>query len=184
MKKCFKVAFQCVNWSVLVVYKRQIARLNGQLTSREPKMSCSPDSPLNNSTITRAVACYTVLLKPQVMRAKFLLFGQANWISSHSCGQQSQLRYDSLHLWRCTVQWCHQPINHPTLWHFLNALAAFAMLLTDLHAKGDISAYLCTNWDKNELTMKWKKRAMTRTHILIIKCNDLQALFICKALHS
>ena len=39
-------------------------------------------------------------------------------ISFHS--HHSQLLYDSQHLWRSTVRWCHQPINNTKLWLFLD----------------------------------------------------------------
>ena len=78
-------------------------------------------------------------------------WAKKNWISSHGSAHHSQLRYDSHHLWRSTVQWCHQHINHTKLWLFLEALVAVAMLLADIHSKIDNSAYLRTHCTKNEL---------------------------------
>ena len=69
----------------------------------------------------------------------------------HGSAHHSQLRYDSHHLWRSTVQWSQQPINRTKLWLFLDALLAFAILLADLHSKIDNSAYLRNIWVINEL---------------------------------
>ena len=85
-------------------------------------------------------ACGTVLLKPYVMQIKLLHFGKKSWISSHGTAQHLQLRYDSQHVWRSTVQWCHHPINSTKMWYLL-----------DLQSKMDNSAYVRTHWAKNEL---------------------------------
>ena len=80
------------------------------------------------------------------------------------------LRYDSHHLLKATVQWCHQLMNRTKLWLFLDIL--LAMLLADLHAKINNFAYLHIHWATNEHAMTFLNRA----RILIIKFNDLQAL--------
>ena len=125
------------------------------------------------------VACGTVLLKPHVVQVKLLHFG-------YSSTQHSQLRNNSQHLWRNTVQWCHQPINRTKLWLFLDALVGFAMLLADLYSKSNNSAYLRIHWAKNDLrrwTQFFDKEVDLRPNFQE-KFNDLQALFVWKTIHG
>ena len=112
---------------------------------------------------TCCVTCSSLLLKPYVMQVKLFHLEQKSWISSHGSAHYSQLRYDSQHLWRGTIQWYHQPINRTKILHN----SCFS---------GSIKP-----------TIKWKKRAMNflnGARISITKFNDLQALFVYKTIHG
>ena len=103
---------------------------------------CSPNSPLSRFIVTRA-EWHLVQSCWNHMASK----------SPDGSANHSQLRYDSLHVCRRTVQWCHQPINRTKLWLFQDALVVFAMLLADLPYKIDNSTYLRIQWAKNELRL-------------------------------